>query len=84
MVSKLREESCEPGLLQFWNSQRAICLRQRLYWSAWAVSIALFIAFSAFTFYPPRVFLFEHFDLKDTDRYGILTVEEYEEIRVFR
>ena len=56
----------------------------RLYWSAWATFIALFIAFSAFTFYPPRMFLFEHFDLKDTDRYGILTAEEYAEIQFFR
>ena len=59
-------------------------LGQRLYVSAWAVFITLFIAFSSFTYFPPRMFLFEHLDLNDTDRYGILTAEEYEEIRVFR
>ena len=32
----------------------------------------LLVAFSLFTFLPPRIFLFEHFDLKDTQEYGIL------------
>jgi hypothetical protein len=34
--------------------------------------LLLFIAFSTLTFFPPRIFLFEHFDLKDTGQYGIL------------
>jgi hypothetical protein len=41
----------------------------------------LLIAFSIFTFFPPRIFLFEHFDLKDTQQYGIL--EDYEDLRYF-
>ena len=36
----------------------------------------LFIGFSIFTFYPPRIFLFEHLDLKDTGQYGILNYED--------
>lgn len=35
----------------------------------------MFVAFSTFTFFPPRIFLFEHFDLKDTGLYGILPME---------
>lgn len=35
----------------------------------------LFAAFSVFTFFPPRMFLFEHLDLKNTGLYGILPVE---------
>jgi hypothetical protein len=38
--------------------------------------IVLFLAFSTFTFYPPRIFLFENFDLKDTGQYGILDYED--------
>jgi hypothetical protein len=38
--------------------------------------LLLFVAFSTFTFYPPRIFLFEHFDLKDTEQYGILEYED--------
>ena len=41
----------------------------------------LLLAFSLFTFFPPRIFLFEHFDLKDTQQYGIL--EDYEDLRYF-
>jgi hypothetical protein len=41
----------------------------------------MLITFSTFTFFPPRIFLFEHFDLKDTQQYGIL--EDYEELRYF-
>lgn len=40
------------------------------------VFIIMFLAFSTFTFYPPRIFLFENFDLKDTGQYGILDYEE--------
>jgi len=36
----------------------------------------LFLAFSTFTFYPPRIFLFENFDLKNTGQYGILDYED--------
>jgi hypothetical protein len=43
--------------------------------------IIMLIAFSTFTFFPPRIFLFEHFDLQDTQQYGIL--EDYEELRYF-
>ncbi len=35
----------------------------------------LFVAFSTLTFFPPRIFLFEHLDLKDTGLYGILPME---------
>lgn len=38
--------------------------------------LALFLAFSTFTFYPPRIFLFENFDLKNTGQYGILDYED--------
>jgi len=38
--------------------------------------LALFLAFSTFTFFPPRIFLFENFDLKDTGQYGILDYED--------
>lgn len=40
--------------------------------AAAAGMIVMLIAFSTFTFFPPRIFLFEHFDLKDTGEYGIL------------
>ena len=36
----------------------------------------MLVAFSAFTFFPPRMFLFEHFDLKDTGQFGILPFED--------
>lgn len=38
--------------------------------------IVLFLAFSIFTYYPPRIFLFENFDLKNTGQYGILDYED--------
>ncbi len=41
-----------------------------------AALLALFLAFSTFTFYPPRIFLFENFDLLDTGQYGILDYED--------
>lgn len=40
------------------------------------VFAVLFIAFSTLTFYAPRIFLFEHLDLKDTGLYGILPYED--------
>lgn len=41
-----------------------------------AVFLVLFVAFSIFTFYAPQFFLFEHLDLNDTGKYGILPYEE--------
>jgi len=41
----------------------------------------MFVAFSTFTFFPPKIFLFEHFDLKDTGLYGIL--DNYDGLRYF-
>lgn len=38
--------------------------------------LAMFVAFSAFTFFPPRIFLFEHLDLKNTGLYGILPLDQ--------
>lgn len=43
--------------------------------TAIVVFIVLFVAFSTFTFFPPRIFLFEHLDLKDTGLYGILPMD---------
>jgi hypothetical protein len=39
------------------------------------------IAFSTFSFFPPHIFLFENFDLKDTGQYGIL--DDYTGMRYF-
>jgi hypothetical protein len=41
----------------------------------------MLLAFSTFTFFPPEIFLFEHFDLKDTGLYGIL--DDYTGLRYF-
>ena len=38
--------------------------------------VVMFAAFSTFTFFPPRIFLFEHLDLKNTGLYGILPMED--------
>ncbi len=38
--------------------------------------VVMFAAFSTFTFLPPRIFLFEHLDLKNTGLYGILPMED--------
>jgi hypothetical protein len=54
--------------------------KKSLYTAIGVFGILLF-SFSAFTFYPPRIFLFEHFDLKDTEEYGIL--DDYEDLRYF-
>lgn len=43
--------------------------------------VIMLIAFSTLTFYPPHIFLFEHFDLKDTNQFGIL--EDYTGLRYF-
>lgn len=59
-------------------------LAARFQQAAMAGMAVLLFAFSTFTFYPPPISLFEHFDLRDTGRYGILTLAEYEPIRVFR
>jgi hypothetical protein len=49
---------------------------ERKYTTAFIVLfIILFIFFSTFTFFPPKIFLFEHLDLKDTGMYGILPME---------
>lgn len=40
------------------------------------VFIVLFVSFSTFTFYPPKIFLFEHLDLKNTGYYGILPLDQ--------
>lgn len=48
---------------------------------AQASMVLMFVAFSTFTFFPPKIFLFEHFDLKDTGLYGIL--DNYEGLRYF-
>ena len=45
------------------------------------VILVLLLSFSLFTFYPPEIFLFEHFDLMDTGEYGIL--DNYEGLRYF-
>jgi len=45
--------------------------------------IAIFmlgLAFIYFTYFPPRIFLFEHMDLANTGKYGIL--ENYESLRI--
>ena len=39
-------------------------------------------AFGLFTFFPPRIFLFEHIDLMNTGEYGILL--DYEDSLIFQ
>lgn len=46
-----------------------------------ALLVIMLVAFSTFTFFPPRIFLFEHFDLKDTNQFGIL--KDYTGLRYF-
>jgi hypothetical protein len=43
--------------------------------------LILFLAFSIFTFFPPKIFLFEHFELQHTGKYGIL--DNYNGLRYF-
>ena len=56
-------------------------LKDRFRKLAIGVFSVMLISFSLFTFFPPRIFLFEHFDLKDTQEYGIL--DDYEDLRYF-
>ena len=56
-------------------------LSMRVRWIAVGTLVILLIAFSTFTFYPPHIFLFEHFDLKDTNQFGILN--DYTGLRYF-
>jgi hypothetical protein len=49
--------------------------------AAIGVFVVLLLSFSLFTFFPPEVFLFEHFDLKDTNEFGIL--DDYSDLRYF-
>ncbi len=51
-------------------------LAPRYHQYAIGVFVTLFVAFSTLTFYAPRIFLFEHLDLKNTGLYGILPYEE--------
>ena len=51
-------------------------LEKRYNQAAIVVFFILFAAFSTFTYFPPKIFLFEHLDLKDTGLYGILPMEE--------
>ncbi|MEY2816736.1 MAG: hypothetical protein RL275_199, partial [Chloroflexota bacterium] len=51
-------------------------LEKRYNQAAIVVFLILFAAFSTFTYFPPKIFLFEHLDLKDTGLYGILPMEE--------
>lgn len=44
--------------------------------------LLMILAFSIFTFYPPKFFLFEHLDLMNTGDYGIL--DNYEDLMIFR
>ena len=51
-------------------------LKEKFYNYAIGAFLVLFLAFSMFTFYPPRIFLFENFDLKNTGQFGILDYED--------
>ena len=69
------------GQTASWLMLRARPLKPAFRYTAVGGFAALFLAFSLFTFFPPRIFLFEHFDLKDTEEYGIL--DDYEGLRYF-
>jgi hypothetical protein len=56
-------------------------MKPEIHSAAVAGFAVLLVVFSLFTFYPPRIFLFEHMDLLDTGQYGIL--EDYENLRFF-
>jgi hypothetical protein len=45
------------------------------------IILLLTLAFATLTYFPPRVFLFEHMDLENTGQYGIL--ESYEGLLIF-
>jgi hypothetical protein len=44
--------------------------------------ILMMFAFGLFTFFPPKIFLFEHIDLMNTGEYGIL--DDYEDLLIFQ
>jgi len=46
------------------------------------IIVLLSLAFTSFTYYPPKIFLFEHMDLLNTGQYGIL--DSYQDLQVFR
>ena len=56
-------------------------LSQRFHTLSVAGLMLMLIAFSTFTFYPPKISLFENFDLLDTGQYGIL--DNYDNMRYF-
>ena len=60
---------------------RAKPLKPVIRYSAIGGFAVLLLAFSVLTYRPPRMFLFEHSDLKDTQEYGIL--DDYDEHRLF-
>lgn len=43
--------------------------------------VGLSVAFPTLTFFPPRIFLFEHMDLQNTGQYGLL--DNYEDLLIF-
>ncbi len=43
--------------------------------------VVLALAFATLTFFPPKIFLFEHKDLENTGQYGIL--DNYEDLLIF-
>ena len=51
-------------------------LEKRFTQYAVGLFVVLFTAFSTFTYLPPRIFLFEHLDLRNTNQYGILPYED--------
>ncbi len=57
-------------------------MRTRSHRLAVAGILVMTAAFSLFTYFPPRFFLFEHLDLLDTGQYGIL--EDYSDLLIFQ
>lgn len=51
-------------------------LEKKFTYYAIGILVIMLLSFSTFTFYAPRIFLFENFDLKDTGQYGILDYED--------
>jgi hypothetical protein len=49
--------------------------------AVWGI-LLMATAFGLFTFFPPKIFLFEHLDLVNTGEYGIL--DNYEDLLIFR
>jgi hypothetical protein len=50
------------------------------YYAIFAILLLTF-AFASFTYFPPKIFLFEHMDLANTGQYGIL--DSYEGLLIF-